>query len=302
MHRKMLRRTVGGFRILSILPAMLWAAPAMAAPVADVRTVYLIPSDATANPSYEQAIAGALGDLQDWYADQLGGSTFALHDPVVESFVTPHPSAFYATNPNGEPFLWFWNNVISDAFSLTGAHFADPAHAWIFYIDAEPAPGQIGGAGTTGVAVLPQHDLLGLIGAQPEPVSRWVGGLGHELGHAFGLPHPESCDQGLPSCPFDTLMYLGYLTYPDTYLLPDDKAHLLEGPYISPVTESVPEPSTVVLSAVGLLCLAVKRQASRIRTSKSSPSTRAGASSAAATRSSSRWGAVRTDRAAAAHQ
>jgi len=51
MHRKMLRRTVGGFRILSILPAMLWAAPAMAAPVPHVRTVYLIPSDATANPS-----------------------------------------------------------------------------------------------------------------------------------------------------------------------------------------------------------------------------------------------------------
>jgi len=77
MHRKMLRRTVGGFRILSILPAMLWAAPAMAAPVADVRTVYLIPLDATANPSYEQAIAGALGA-------ELHGIDLAKAGPMLE--------------------------------------------------------------------------------------------------------------------------------------------------------------------------------------------------------------------------
>jgi hypothetical protein len=66
---------------------------------------------------------------------------------------------------------------------------------------------------------------------------RWVGGLGHELGHAFGLPHPAACDAGLSGCPGNAaLMWTGYAVYPNTALLADDKAALNRHGAFVPIT------------------------------------------------------------------
>src|SRR5262245_17563370 len=105
--------------VLSCVGLTLFAVRAEGTPFADVRTVYLVPSDRTYNPEYEVGISIALTDLQDWYAGELGGPTFVLHAPVVEIYNTPHTSDYYSTNPNGPFFLWFWENTIADAFSLT---------------------------------------------------------------------------------------------------------------------------------------------------------------------------------------
>jgi hypothetical protein len=115
------------------------------------------------------------------------------------------------------------------------------------------------------VAVLPQHDLRGLIGEEPAPVSRFIGGLGHELGHAFGLPHPASCPG--PACTDQTLIWLGYITYPDSFLLPEDKQALLASRFIAPIdgTAAVPEPGTVALIASGLAGLVMRRLRGRDR-------------------------------------
>jgi len=59
-------------------------------------------------------------------------------------------------------------------------------------------------------------------------VCRWVGGLGHELGHTFDLAHPIPCPGGSAD---GALMCLGYITYPDTYLLPEDKEILEASPF-----------------------------------------------------------------------
>jgi hypothetical protein len=60
-----------------------------------------------------------------------------------------------------------------------------------------------------------------------------MGGLAHELGHTFGLPHPVPCPGGSSD---SAEMCLGYITYPNTYLLPADKAILDASPFLSPLT------------------------------------------------------------------
>ena len=79
----------------------LFTATVEAAPIADVRAVYLVPSDRTYNLQYELGIINAFTDLQDWYAGELGGPTYVLNDPIVEVFNTPHVASYYETNPSG---------------------------------------------------------------------------------------------------------------------------------------------------------------------------------------------------------
>lgn len=213
----------------------------------EIRIIYLVPSDRSIQNDYVRGISGAIQHLQAWYHQQMGGKTFKLHNPIVEIKKTRHVSSWYRSTPNGDQSVWFWNNVIGDGFSLTGGNFNDPKYRWVYYIDAENASGQIGGGGTSGVCVLPEHDLLGLIGKHPTErnVCRWVGGLGHELGHALNLPHPPECDSGtLPQsdAKCQSLMYLGYLIYPNTVLLPEDKVKLNQGGFmqnIAPLNTSV---------------------------------------------------------------
>ena len=79
-----------------------------------------------------------------------------------------------------------------------------------------------------------------------------VGGLAHELGHAFELGHPPGCDEGLPQtakftyndgsfsseavnsvCDVYALMWLGFhWDYPETYLTDADKEVLNASPFL----------------------------------------------------------------------
>lgn len=213
-----------------------------------VRIVYLVPSDRVSRNDYKRHLDGAISHLQIWLRNELGENlSFSIDKKPVEVLQTSHTAAWYRENPVGPFAVWFFNNVVADGFAVTGGQFNDSSNIWVFYIDAEPACGQLTGA-TSGVAVLPEHDLRGLAGEENIPtcptdpvdtagVCRWVGGLGHELGHALGLPHPLACEDGDPSteCPSDNLMWLGYITYPDTYLLESDKTFLENSSFISPV-------------------------------------------------------------------
>jgi hypothetical protein len=214
-----------------------------------VRLVYLVPPDRSVVPLYAATLEKALRELSLWYQDHTAdGSTFEMHDPVVEVVATPHPAAWYATHPTSGSYLHqFWDNARADAFALTGGAFSDPANIWVYYLDADYACGQMGGAGTSGVTILPANDLRGLAGERNHPPCpedpidtssrcRWVGGLGHELGHAFGLPHPPGCDNPNPATPCDhgALMWTGYTTYPDTRLTNADRAQLAASPFFAP--------------------------------------------------------------------
>lgn len=202
--------------------------------MAQVRIIYLVPSDVYPREECKTAIVEAVTHLQQWYLEQMGNDkTFKLSNPIVEVVHTYHHARWYATHPAGDYHLWFWNNVVADAFMLTGAKFDDPNFVWVFYIDAENDEKQYGGAGTNGVAVLPQHDLEGLMGKRNEPILRWIGGLGHELGHAFGLCHPPGCDEDRSLPESECLMYVGLYKYPNTFLLPEDKERLNGSPFFT---------------------------------------------------------------------
>jgi len=195
----------------------------------------------------------AILEMQAFYQEELGisrskgrkaiGETFKTPLPTVEVVVTPHDSAYYNANNQAGQFEFFFR-AVTDGFDATGGGFNDPDAVWIYYIDADPACGQ-GTGGTSGVALLPANDLRGLVGEPNVPpcigdppdtggVCRWIGGLGHELGHAFGLPHPPGCDQGTCSAEaFFSLMFFGYTVYPDTYFLDEDKVRLEASPFFA---------------------------------------------------------------------
>jgi hypothetical protein len=257
--------------IVTLFTTLVGVAPraALAAPIVPVRTLYLVPSDRVAVPEYTSAIDAALLDLQGWFAGELGGATFGLATPSVEVVVTSHPASYYSTTAHpfeGDVFDFFFN-VLDEALTL-GVQLDDPSYRWAVYIDADPAPGQQGGAALSGVTIIGAEDLRGLTGQTSLPVGRWIGGLGHELGHTFGLPHPLDCvgPTAPPGCvygPLDypsdviggALMQFGYLMYPDTYLLAEEREFLLSTPYIGvpDQTAVIPEPGTFTLLLLGVL-------------------------------------------------
>ena len=207
------------FVVLLVSQGFVGLQDAKRAPGPVVRVVYLVPADRVVRQDYVESLTAAIGHLQIWYRNAMGdGTTFSLHKPVVEVIQTSEVTSWYSTNPAGDSIVWFFNNVVTDAFELTGGAFFDPNNIWVFYVDSDPACGQLVGA-TSGVAVLPANDLRGLAGEANVPpcagqppdtagVCRWVGGLGHELGHALGLPHPPACADSDPNtiCPSNALM------------------------------------------------------------------------------------------------
>ncbi len=193
-----------------------------------VRFVYLVSADREVKPEYLRAIEKAARGIRDWYAGQLGGATFHLHDPVVEVLHSDKKAAWFTTNPSGRHRdNWGFNNTLSELKRLCGARPGPNGCAWVVYSDG---PGNKGRA-VRNYAYLPEDDLLGLVGkhpTQPNP-RRWEGGLGHELGHALGLPHPADTEKHARA-----IMWAGfYGHYPDgCYLTERDKRLLLANPLI----------------------------------------------------------------------
>ena len=201
------------------------------------RFVYIVPCDVESRPEAVSVIRNAALHLQRWIWEALERKrTFPVARSIVDVVHSEQTAAWFREAPNGENrSQWFWLNVVSEMNRLGYGGFYDPNHRWIYYIEAENDRDQsVGGAG--GVALLPKHDVDGLLGLSSESRCRWVGGLGHEWGHATGLPHPPGCDTG--SCTqgplaYRSLMFLGYLEYPNTHLLEEDIARLMDSPFLS---------------------------------------------------------------------
>ena len=203
-----------------------------------VRVLYASPSDREFRSDYSEAISHAIVDLQSWYRRQLGGLTFSLYDATPVWCQMSEPADFYATGNA-------WDKVVEGVQHCAPVQHNHPDFVWVVYAAVREAcnePHELG-AGGPGLTILQAasgdfdpglyyYCDEGPYYRQPEWV---VGGLGHELAHAFGLPHPPGCDPWDPAkCDHQeasSLMHDGYTAYPETYLLPSDKETLIRSPF-----------------------------------------------------------------------
>jgi hypothetical protein len=184
-----------------------------------VRIIYLVSSDRIINNEYLDGIKRAALSVQKFYEKELNGLTFKLNNPVVEILKSDKKAIYFYSNPcDNDPDNWGYFNAYNEVSRLLGAKFNGENYTWVIYSDG---PGDKGRGGA-GVCVMPEDDLKGLIGKHPtQPdVNRWIGGLAHELGHAFGLNHPSSPEEH-PKAIMWTGIY-GYYPH-EAYLTQDDK-------------------------------------------------------------------------------
>lgn len=199
-----------------------------------VKVLYLRPTDRSYRPDYSNAVSQAVDDVQAWMRSELGGRSFVRQSRVVPECALPGDSEYYRTDT--------WNRVLTDVQSCAPVSGFGSQVTWVLYVDVidDCGPGRIGAA-YQGLTMLPRADLEGLVG-EPQvdrcgdvdnrPRSRWVGGLVHEMAHAFGVPHPPGCDAGLPTCDSNSIMWQGFYRFPNTYLSSSERQLLLESPFI----------------------------------------------------------------------
>ena len=219
-----------------------------------VRVLYVVPADKEFRNDYSDGLSRAIVDVQGWYRRQLDGLTFDIYSVIPEQCHLPGNEEYYS---RVDPWQKVLDDVQSCAPVVAGVSVTDliprdgplpgsSRFTWLLYIDVVEAcdgrKGQGFGAGWDGVAMMGSGDLEGL--SNPGPYSAcdggpwegtfgpWMGGTAHELGHTFLVPHPPGCEEGLPTCDHQALMWNGYENYPDTYLRDDEKAILRRSPFI----------------------------------------------------------------------
>ena len=194
-----------------------------------VRVLYVAPANREFRSEYSRGIATAIVDVQSWYRRQLdGGVTFAIYSVTPEWCQLPRDDGYYS---HGD----VWEKVLRDVQSCAPVRGNTSRFSWVLYIDAYEACGEPHefGRGELGLTMMARWDLEGLAnpgvyyycdeGPYDGSLGRWFGGLAHELGHTFGLPHPAGDPRAL--------MSNGYSEYPNTYLRDDEKDVLRRLPF-----------------------------------------------------------------------
>jgi len=204
-----------------------------------VKIIYLIPSDRKENNDYTKALKDTYKNIQNWFLRKLQYQrtfTFLDENSVVSIIKSTHEEQWFTTeNENAEGVWVLYFNALNDAISIMGEKPSD--EIWMIYLAADIKGDDCGviegGGGAAGSAVMSEDDLRGL--AKYDNFScdyeanyypgRWIGGGAHELGHAFGLNHPEPEE--------NTLMGYGYDNYPNTELTETSKQLLNESDSLS---------------------------------------------------------------------
>lgn len=226
-------------------------------PATKVQPILFVPNNLTADSAYLLAIDDAMEELSVWYGTQLGGKTFNYVSAV--EVTGQHELRHYCPK------------TITDAqcIQIPGELGADP---WDIYnvlddLNSQGYPVQgntilaifwVGGYGyaagsESGWTAVGDWTLDGIAGKYEAGTATsncddsslaWLictknaqtGTAGHELGHAFGLPHPtdDGSQPGEPNYWLSTIMAVPW-DYPDVVLIDSvanpEKSTLLRHPF-----------------------------------------------------------------------
>jgi hypothetical protein len=186
-----------------------------------VRVFYLYPSDVTFDPKYPDGIAKVMVDAQAFFKKSLG-KTFSLNDPIVEVVKGEKPRTFYENTSTswGDKYYWSIQNMVNELVRRMGVTYPDSR--WMIVGEVSAEGDGAGGAGNSGWVMLSGHDADGAAG-YPANSNRWVGGMVHELGHAFQLPDSSSTD--------GTCMSASFYQYPNCVFTQNQKDRIFNGAY-----------------------------------------------------------------------
>lgn len=240
-----------------LLVLLVFAAAPLAAqgPGPRVIPVLYLPSDLLPDTARLSLQIEAVRDVRAWYAERLGGRSFYADPLVVQrsrhSFTELAGADFQNWWPLPEQEFADYGLPWNDSSRIKLLLLAQGAGAWAGAdsenggIESETDAGRVDRGWLGGLAVVGDSSLGGMLAGvcpddereaswrKPEGGTEWWcnwntyrGTIAHELGHTFGIPHPDAFHEGF-RCDSTVITNMQcHWAWPADSLLPFEAAHL----------------------------------------------------------------------------
>jgi hypothetical protein len=201
-----------------------------------VALIYFIPKDGTFDQAIFSAIQRANPLIQGWYDQQLGGKTYGVSVPVVDTIQGSRSSSDYGGESDN-----LLKSIESEVYGKLGSRIVKNEQVVLVFYPIITT--SFGGIGTV-IKNQGEERRIGIIGgtacrsitkssAKDQSYGLWT--VAHELGHALGLSHNLRAN----SLMFGPVDNTGYIppnieipSFPDCQLTQNDKIILGKSPFL----------------------------------------------------------------------